>query len=594
MANNNTADGASVIEISVLIEGKEMSASVGIMSIEVTKLANKLPSATICVNDGDIASQEFDFADSKDCVPGSAIEIRAGDASKSECIFKGLIVEISVELSSGVSATRIECTDKATELSIARNSATFVNQSDSSILNSIISAGCKASAEVDATSFTHPCMVKYYATDWEFILSRAKANAMIVYVEDNKVSIKKVKAPAGPVLTLTVGTNIMDFDGRINARPMVKEFANSSWDSDEQKRTEEKAGKLQVDAIGDIATAKLADVFSVSSKGLLSDAVISSDSLSALAEGDEVYAHLASKTGSVRFFGNAKVHLGDTIELKGVSKRFNGKALVTGVSHHIEDGNWTTKASFGLHATMTTNMQSSQNDIDYGAIPKVSGLLIGTVLDIHDDPESGFRIKVDLPSFNNANEEVWARLKVPYASNEIGFFFYPEINDEVIVGFVNDDPNSPIVMGCVHNKKIPPENAAEQENFHKSIITRSKLALKFDDEKTIFTINTPKEQTFCLNDDEGSVSVKDCNGNSLVMDESGITLSSDKDITIKAGANVKTTAGQEIACEATTDLALSGLNIKQTGDASVNISAPQVEASGSAMVTIKGGMVMIN
>ena len=81
-----------------------------------------------------------------------------------------------------------------------------------------------------------------------------------------------------------------------------------------------------------------------------------------------------------------------------------------------------------------------------------------------DKREGNHRIQVRLPFVaqtptGTQSEGIWARLSTLYAGDKRGFVFRPEIGDEVIVGFINNDPNDAIVLGATHSNKYPAPEA---------------------------------------------------------------------------------------------------------------------------------------
>ena len=69
----------------------------------------------------------------------------------------------------------------------------------------------------------------------------------------------------------------------------------------------------------------------------------------------------------------------------------------------------------------------------------------------NEDPDGEHRVRVKLPLVNNADDGVWARVASLDAGNDRGFFFRPEIGDEVVVGFFDDDPRRPVMLGMLHS-----------------------------------------------------------------------------------------------------------------------------------------------
>ena len=58
--------------------------------------------------------------------------------------------------------------------------------------------------------------------------------------------------------------------------------------------------------------------------------------------------------------------------------------------------------------------------------------------------------------------------------NQAGIFFYPEVGDEVILGFINDNPDDPIILGSLYNgnSKNPPFSP-DEDNSNKAFLTAS-------------------------------------------------------------------------------------------------------------------------
>lgn len=87
---------------------------------------------------------------------------------------------------------------------------------------------------------------------------------------------------------------------------------------------------------------------------------------------------------------------------------------------------------------------------------------------------------------------LWARLSTLYATNGSGSFWLPEPNDEVLVGFVNNNPANPVILGSIYGEKHKPPYEYEAENNKKALVTRQKMRIEFDEEKKIITVSTPE------------------------------------------------------------------------------------------------------
>ncbi|MBE9233720.1 hypothetical protein IQ231_19110 [Cuspidothrix issatschenkoi LEGE 03284] len=228
------------------------------------------------------------------------------------------------------------------------------------------------------------------------------------------------------------------------------------------------------------------------------------------------------------------------MEVAGISKRFNGKTLVTAIRHQVNNSGWQTDVQFGLSADFFA--QQNHNIIDTpaaGLIPAIHGLQIGVIDNYENDPNKQFRVKVRIPSIET-DGIIWARLASVEAGKERGIFFRPEPGDEVILGFINDDPRQAIILGAVHSEKnaLPSDFKITQENYKKGIVTKEGLKIIFDDENKNLEISTPNGNIIKLSEQDKGINLEDENGNTMILNDKGITIKSTKDIIIE-GKNIK-------------------------------------------------------
>ena len=113
----------------------------------------------------------------------------------------------------------------------------------------------------------------------------------------------------------------------------------------------------------------------------------------------------------------------------------------------------------------------------------------------------------------------------------------------MVVGFFNNDPRQPVILGSLYgSKNSPPEDLAKlsNENINKAIVTRKGTTIGFvDDEKASVYIETPASNKIMFDDDAQSIEVSDQHGNSIKMDKSGIEIKSAKDLKIDASGKVE-------------------------------------------------------
>ena len=237
---------------------------------------------------------------------------------------------------------------------------------------------------------------------------------------------------------------------------------------------------------------------------------------------------------------------------------------MTGVRHQVNQDGWQTEVQFGLSAQAFSRQEGIVDVPAAGLLPAVNGLHIGIVDAFEDDPDKQFRIKVILPGIDEKQGTVWARLTFPDAGKERGSFFWPEVGDEVVVGFFNDDPRQAVVLGSLYSAKNSPPTDFKltQDNIDKGIVTKSGTTIHLkDDEKSAVLIRTPEQNTIVLDDDTQTIQIADQHGNEMTLSKDGIAIKSAKDVKIEASG---------------------GLEIKTGKDTKVNASG-KVEIKGSAV-----------
>ena len=595
MADSPLLGSTGVLTLNILSDGSALADTIQIVSVETNCGVNKIPFSKIILLDGDVPTGDFPVSDADSFKPGAEITINAGYDSDTKTIFKGLVIKHSLKIAENGSTLIVQCKDSAVAMTVGRKNANYVDSKDSDVMRGLVGNYSGLSSDVDATTTSHKELVQYYCTDWDFMLARAEANALLVTVDEGKVSVKAPQVSGEAVLTLTYGTDLLSFDADLDASAQFTTVKGTSWDITNQAIQEEQASPETLTAQGDINSATLAKVIGPDTFTLQTDVPLESVELADWVKGQQIKSGLARIRGRATFQGSAKVKIGDLVELKGVGNRFNGNVLVTAVKHFINDGNWSTEVVFGLSPQWFTEQTRVDAPIASGLIPGVTGLQIGVVKKIDEDPDNQYKIQVSVPVMQAETEGVWARLACFYNSSGHGAFFIPDVGDEVVLGYFNNDPSYPVILGCMYSsgRKSPYDITAD--NYTKAIVTKSEMKLEFDDENKVITLVTPGKNTIVISDKDQSILLQDQNDNKVELSASGILMDSPKDIQIKAQGKVTIDATDNVEITSTADIKNSGLNINN--EANIGFVAKgnaTAELSASGQTTVKGIMVMIN
>jgi len=589
-----------LVNIKVFAGGSELPGEFKIASIDIHKEVNRIASADIFFADGNPSTQEFELSDKSNLEPGAEIEIKVGYTTESESFFKGIIVKHGVKIIHGTSFTYIECKDKAVLMTIENKSEIYEKKKDSEIFKALISKYSGLSNDIEATTYKHPQILQYDSTDWDFLITRAELNGKVVTTIDNKVTIKEAKV-AGADVILEYGTSILEFEADINAESQLSKVTAYAWDIKKQENAEKEVSSATYEDTGSLKSSALAGKMKKDGQKLFHSGSIDPNELNDWGKSKLLRSKMSKLVGRIKSKGIPQINPGQTLEIKGIGKKFNGKVFITGVRQEISAGYWFTHLQFGISTEMHTQKYDVTGQAAGGLLPAVHGLQIGIVKKIHEDPDNQHRIQVSLPVFGSKTD-VWARQVFPDAGNKRGLYFVPEVKDEVIIGFMNDDARYPVILGSLHSSKNATPYTTDDKNKEKGVVTRENLKLTFDDVDKIITIETPGKNSIVISDKDGSIVITDKNKNKVTMKSNMIELDGVGDISIKAKKNI-TIEGMKIDIKAKTDVAIEGVNVKLTakaqlvakGNAKAEISSGgQTVVKAGAMVQVQGALVKIN
>lgn len=580
-----TPASPDVCTIAVLIDGQEIPGQFEILTLTVARELNRIPTATLQLKDGEASKATFAVSNTDYFIPGKTIEIQLGYRSQNSTVFKGTIVKQSLKLRKNESHLRVDCRHEAVKMTMSIHSRYFTEQKDSDIMETLI-GDYSLQNSVEATGPELKEVVQYEASDWDFLVCRAEANGLVVLATDDQITVAKPATGGEPVVTVNYGGTLLELDVEMDARLQSKGIKATAWNPADQDLVVAEAAEPQVTAAGNLSAEDLAAVADDLIHEIRHGGGMKVDELQAWADGRLLKERLAKLRGRARFQGMAEVMPGNVIEITGIGERYQGLLYVSGVRHSVAGGNWETDVQFGLCPELFAETYNLRPLPAAGLLPAVSGLQMGVVTLLENDPDGEDRIKVRLPLVSPADEGVWARLATLDAGQERGTFFRPEIGDEAVVGFLGDDPRFPVILGLCHSSAKPAPEPAKDDNHRKGYVSREKMAFTFDDENKVIVLETPNGNRLTLSEQDQAIVVEDQNGNKITLNADGIALESAKDLVLKAAGDVKIEGvNAEVNAQA---------GFKASGSGSAELSGASTTIKGSANTTIQGGVVQIN
>lgn len=266
---------------------------------------------------------------------------------------------------------------------------------------------------------------------------------------------------------------------------------------------------------------------------------------------------------------------------------------------------------------------------------RIYGVVVATVVDNYHESMPG-RVCI---SVINRNEKVsedepgdylkWARIAMPASGSGWGYYFLPEIGDQVLVVFEDGNIEKPYIIGCILRAKDKFfKKSVTEKNITKAIQTKYGNRIIFTDAEydenageepgqndKIEIITARDAHKVIMDNEKSKITLTDKEGNNTIdistkSDESGdmgqITIKTVKKLQIQVGDNVKVTmssteSGGSILVE-TGKITLKtsdSFKIESSGRVDISGSGAKLESSasldlkGQASVKLDGGAISI-
>lgn len=549
----------SAVDIVIKIKGSVTPLGTRVIQLDIIREVNRIPYAELSLTDGDIAKQTFELSNQY-FEPGDEVEIQLkpvnppqGTGADPVPLFKGLVSKHSVEMEAGGfsagSRLILELRSPLLLLTARRASRVYQNMTDTQIAQQILQTYGLAAGTLTDTAVTHTDMVQYDCSDWDFILTRAEANGLCLLTEIDAQG-QEILHLLPPQLNATANhtlqpglSAVTGFEMEANLEGQFDVLQATAWDSANQQMLAPVQAADFLLTQGNLKPANAAAVLGAADALAQAPEELGPAELQRWVDAQMIKSRMAMLRGRIGLQGDVKYKLFELVDIKSVGDRFNGKALITGVYQQFSASGWSTQLQFGGDNIWHITREGVSGQAAMGRLPIISGLRLG-ILRAYD-AQAGFNLlaQVQVPALEDGQDMVWARIAMPYAGPGGGFFFRPEIGDEVLLGFLNDNPNQAVILGSLYSTAHPPPDPQLQTaNDFKSLLGRSGAGLVIEEPKDgKLTITAPQQggppQTIVLDPKGKSITISDNNQNLIVMDTQGIKISSPKKIVLQ-GATI--------------------------------------------------------
>jgi phage protein D len=533
------------------------------------------------------------------------VKVNVATASSPTTLIEAEITALELEFDTGGTFTVIRGYDPAHRLFRDRRTVSYVQMTASDIATQVAKrAGLKV-GKVDPTSTVFPFVSQAGQTDWEILTQLARDTGSDLTVRNGSFSfVAPGAAAAGTPPTLKFGEELLRFRSVLTSAQQVGQVEVRGWNVAEKNALIGTApAKTSTVELPTVKPTDMASAFG-------NPTYVSTDvpyrtqnevDQAAKALADEKASAFAEFEGVAR--GNPELRAGSKISIEGLGAPFEGKYTITSARHRFDPTTGYTTA-----ITVTGKQDRSLLGLASGSARSrqtPAGVAIAQVTDVRDPDKMG-RVKVKYPWLSADYVSGWARVVCQGAGKDRGWIALPEVGDEVLVGWEQQDFDRPVVYGGFYNGiDTMPKGPNELIDGGSGAINRRSLVsrkghridlLDQDGSKEGVRIASSDEKLLIHLDSTGTTITVHADGKVLIEGTQGITLDAKtSELTMKAGS-IKMTATQgvqvdggsgSVAMKTNGPLTVEGLSVGVKGKTTAKLE-------GSAMTTITGGMVKIN
>ncbi len=532
---------------------------------------------------------------------GTKVSISFPDTGESssmvELASELLVTEVALEREHGGNPDVIVVAeDRSVLLAHSQRVATYLNMSASDVVSKLLD-GTGLTAEVESTSEVYPYLMQA-DSDIAFLTALARRTGYDWWVEGKTLHF--AKPPANPpTVQVAVHTSVLRLSVRASSVPS-QQVKVTGWD---------RANKGVVAGTATPPSRRTLELDGADGSAL--DALRSKPFMTAQylpatkQEADQLAAAIANRHTAAatvadgEMYGDPAVVPRSLLELS--DHRISGTFEITRCEHRFDHDGYTTRFVAGDRepSGLVDVLAGGASGSGHGSFGLTPTMVPAVVTAIGTGENLG-RVKVKLPYMSEADESHWARVLAAGGGPERGFWFLPEVDDEVLVGFEGGDVRFPVVMGGLYGKVQTPEAQLVKDGKIAARSVRSRLGhyLELQDgdgpesRHVLFGLGKDGkagdeykmrlgEDRFDLEVPKGKpVSIKS-GDNQITITDKGLVHVLGQQVTVEA-KEALSLKGKSVTIEGTQDVSIKGSN------SSIGLAAGGAEVKGAPGTTIKG------
>lgn len=325
-------------------------------------------------------------------------------------------------------------------------------------------------------------IIQYNQSDLDLMTAAAERCGLYFTLRDTVLHLITLEGVEPPV-SLALGSSLLEARIDVNTDSICTSVETTGWDP---HRVEQVSGRADRARVGRQVAVRLApERMGGTGQRTLVDEVVQDDNQAdaiAQAELDRRVARDVVLWGIAE--GDTRLQPGAQVEISGVAESLAGRYVLTSVRHVIDHQK-------GYISEIDTAPPATRPPS--GA----AGSTLGLVTHV-DDPDGMGRVRVMLPNYGGV-ETSWLQVVVPGAGADKGLIALPDVDDQVLVLLLNQDPDQAVILGGLYGVGGPPDAGLEDGTVQR------------------YTFTTPGTQRIRLDDGEETIKIENSHGDFIQL-----------------------------------------------------------------------------
>lgn len=357
-------------------------------------------------------------------------------------------------------------------------------------------------------------IAQHRQSDFDLLVEVTERCGFYFTLRDNTLQLLTLEGTGSPV-PLALGDSLLEARFEVNGDLSCRSVAVAGWDP---LRVTRHDGSSNSPRVGRdvVAVAAPSELGGTGERIFVDETAQSDRQAEAMAQAELDYRTAKETTLWGVADGSVDLTPGTVVDLQRVASSLEGRYVLASVNHTLDP----VKGFISEFSTAPPVPRIR---------PSATIAALGIVTQV-DDPDTMGRVKVTLPTYGDIETD-WMCVLAPGAGAGKGLGALPDVDDQVLVLFVRQDPTQGVVLGGLFGEKEGPDWGVDDGAVKR------------------YTLQTRGGQVIQLDDKKELIRLENRDGSYIELSPKKVLIHSERDLEIAAPGRSVVVRGQKIDFE---------------------------------------------